>query len=86
MILPLLLTLVQSPAPTLDGTISPGEWDRAVHTTGSDGLEVFTLTTVYFRLKRQESLGWARSSNALRGLAGSKSPVSQLHRLSFAFA
>ena len=41
----LLLALLQSPTPTLDGTIVPGEWDGATRATGSNGLEVFLLPT-----------------------------------------
>jgi hypothetical protein len=41
----LLLSLLQSPVPTLDGTIAPGEWDRATHATGTGQLEVWTLST-----------------------------------------
>jgi hypothetical protein len=40
----LLITLLQSPPPILDGTISRGEWNDAKHFSGSGGLEVFLAT------------------------------------------
>ena len=44
--LPLFLfAFLQTQTPTLDGTIAPGEWDRATRATGSNGLEVFLLPT-----------------------------------------
>jgi hypothetical protein len=39
----LLLAVLQAQHPTLDGTIAPGEWDRASRVTGSNNLEVFLL-------------------------------------------
>lgn len=45
MLLPVVLALLQSGSPTLDGTIAPGEWDRATRATGSAGLEVFLAPT-----------------------------------------
>jgi hypothetical protein len=41
MLLPLLLSLLQHPVPTLDGSITPGEWDHAIHRYGSDQLEIW---------------------------------------------
>jgi hypothetical protein len=45
MVIALLLALVQAQAPQLDGTIAPGEWDRAVHVTGTEGMEIFLQRT-----------------------------------------
>jgi hypothetical protein len=45
MLVPLMVLALQSPAPVLDGTITPGEWDHATHVTGSTGLEVHTSVT-----------------------------------------
>jgi len=41
MLLPLLLYLLQHQAPTLDGSITPGEWDHAIHRYGSGQLEIW---------------------------------------------
>lgn len=40
----LLMALLQSPPPVLDGTISQGEWNDAKRFSGSGGLEVFLAT------------------------------------------
>jgi hypothetical protein len=45
MIMLLVLAVVQSTAPTLDGTLSPGEWKDAARLTGSGSLEILVRPT-----------------------------------------
>jgi hypothetical protein len=39
----LLLCLLQIQTPTLDGTIAAGEWDHAIHLTGTANLDIYLL-------------------------------------------